>query len=167
MSTPPIPPGGLRLSEGPMEDSAPDDPNVAVLRRFFDALERGDDAGLRELLDPEVVQTVSGRSVLAGAYAGPAAVSGLAARMRGLLDRPPEMTPLIWLAAGPHAHVVARIELARGPRTLSTQQAMVFALAGGRITTIRDYQDDQYAFDEFWDAVTQIAGRDRQDEGGR
>lgn len=150
---PAIPPGGLRLSEGPMDPGAPDDPGVATVKAYFAALDAGDMDGVRAVLDPDAVQTVAGRGPFAGRHEGADAILALAAGLGGALDAPPSMTPLIWLAAGPNAHVVGHVEMVAGGRSLSAEQAMVFRIADGRIATIRDYQDDQYAFDEFWNAV--------------
>lgn len=150
---PAIPLGGLRLTEGPMAPEAPDDPGVATIKAYFAALDAGDIDGVRAVLDPDAVQTVGGRGPFAGRHEGAEAILALAAGLGGALDALPSMTPLIWLAAGPNAHVVAHVEMVAGGRRLSAEQAMVFRIADGRIVSIRDYQDDQYAFDEFWNAV--------------
>lgn len=149
-SPPAFPPGGMRIAEVPVPDGAPDDPNVAVVRRFVAALDDGDRPAARRLLADDVVWVLTGRSPVAGRHSGPDAVLDVDATMRALSGDTLRHHVLIWLASGPHAHAVTRQTATRGGREVSFDRAFVFTLAEGLITEVHAYTDDLYAFDEFW-----------------
>ena len=52
-------------------------PNEELVRKGYDAFNRGDVDTLRELFDPEIVWHFPGRSPLAGDHRGPDAVVGV------------------------------------------------------------------------------------------
>lgn len=153
-TTPPgpeFPAAGMRLSEAPMAADAPDDPTVAVIRRFLTAVDNDDRATARDLLAPEVRWVVPGRSAVAGTHVGPDAVLDVDATMRRLSGGTLRHHVLIWLAAAPHAHAVARQTATRDGHDTAFDRAFVFTLDGaGLITDVHAYTDDLYAFDEFW-----------------
>ena len=145
-----LPPGGLRLSEAPMSSDAPDDPGVAVIRRFLAALDTGDRPAARELLAADVRWTVPGRSPVAGTHVGPEDVLGVDATLRDLSGGTLRHHVLIWLAAPPHAHAVTRQTATRDGVDAAFDRAFVFTIGNGLITGIHAYTDDLYAFDDFW-----------------
>lgn len=148
---PPVfPPEGMRLAEAPVPPEAPDSPNVTVIRRFLTALDDSDQQAARALLADEVSCVVAGRSPIAGTHTGPDEVLTVDATLRRLSDGTLRHHVLIWLAAGPHAHAVARQSATRRGVQASFDRAFVFTLADERITDVHVYTDDLYAFDAFW-----------------
>ncbi len=147
---PAFPPGGMRLAEEPVPADAPDAPNIAVIRGFLTALDGDDLAEARALLAEDVSWTVPGRSAVAGTHTGPDGVLGVDATLRRLSGGTLRHHVLIWLAAGEHAHAVARQTATRHGVEASFDRAFVFTVADGRITDVHAYTDDLYAFDEYW-----------------
>ena len=63
-------------------------PNEDLIRRGYEAFNKGDAATLRELFDPEIVWHFPGRSVLAGDHRGTDAVLGFFGRTQELTAAP-------------------------------------------------------------------------------
>jgi len=147
---PSFPAAGLRVSEQPMRVDSPDAPNVAVIREFLSALDSGDTPAARALLANDVHWDVVGRGPVAGPHDGPEEVLAVDATLRRLSGGTLRHHVLIWLAAGEHAHAVARQSATRNGTEASFDRAFVFTVSAARITEIHAYTDDLYAFDAFW-----------------
>lgn len=142
-------PMGLRLSEAEMPPDAPDDPHVALVRRYLTALDGGDPAQARSLLTQDITWTIAGRSRVAGTHRGPDAVVAVDTTMRQLSSGTLRHEVMVWLAAGEHAHAVAAVSAERDGVAGRFNRAFVFTV-GDLITGIHVYDEDLYAFDAFW-----------------
>jgi len=110
----------------------------------------GDLDSARALLANDVHWDVVGRGPVAGPHDGPEEVLAVDATLRRLSGGTLRHHVLIWLAAGEHAHAVARQSATRNGTEASFDRAFVFTVSAARITEIHAYTDDLYAFDAFW-----------------
>lgn len=147
--SPSTPPTGMRLSESEMSPDAPDDPHVALIRRYLTALDDADPAQARSLLSPHITWTIAGRSRVAGTHSGPDAVVAVDTTLRELSGGTLRHDVMVWLAAGEHAHAVAAVSAERDGLHATFHRAFVFTVAD-RIDGVHVYDEDLYAFDAFW-----------------
>lgn len=125
--------------------------NAAIVRRGYEALNRGDLATLTELFGEDVSWHTPGRSPLAGDVAGREAVFarlGRAAAETGGTFRADLTRVLVdedGRVIGIH-HDVAE----RGGKHLDVYCCTVLELENGRIVDGREHVYDLQAWDEFW-----------------
>ena len=125
-------------------------PNVALMRKGYDAFSRGDMAALGELFADDVVWHVLGRSVLAGTYKGKDEVFGFFARLAQLSEGTVSVDLHDIVANDEHAIGLANTSATRGGKTLVQQSVHVFHVKDGKVTEFWGYEDDQDAEAEFW-----------------
>jgi ketosteroid isomerase-like protein len=123
---------------------------AAVVRAAYGAVERGDTAGLFDLIAPEAVWFVPGTSPLSGAHRGHdrirAFLVGLRERSQGSLR-----VQLQDLAVGERVAVaVQRVTAERSGRSLDVSMCVVYRAAEGLLTEARYFVDDQGQYDAFW-----------------
>jgi uncharacterized protein len=100
-------------------------PNEDLIRRGYEAFNKGDTQTLREMFDPEIVWHFPGRSVLAG-----------------------ELHEVV----ADDQHTVG-LHLATGERegrTLEDREVLVFHIRDNKVVEVWQYIEDQYAYDEFF-----------------
>jgi ketosteroid isomerase-like protein len=121
--------------------------NKEIVRRFFDAMRRGDPA-LPDLLTEDVSWWVPPGANLGGLYEGKAGVLGLMARGVDLYDRSTPMRVEIeaLVAEGDQVCVQLVIEArtARG-EDYRNHYHFAFRLRDGRIAGVKEYVDTLYA----------------------
>jgi uncharacterized protein len=125
--------------------------NAAIVRRGYDAFNRGDLATLTGLFGDDVSWHTPGRSPLAGDVVGRKAVFARLGRylaetggtFRADLKR--VLTDEDGRVIGIHHNVAER-----GGRHLDVYCIVVFELEDGRIVDGREHFDDLSAWDEFW-----------------
>jgi uncharacterized protein len=125
--------------------------DAAIVRRGYEALNRGDLAALGELFGADVAWHTPGRSPLAGNVTGRAAVSARLGRytaetggtFRADLKR--LLTDEDGRVIGIHHNLAER----HGKR-LDLFCCIVFELEHGRIVDAREHIHDLVAWDEFW-----------------
>ena len=121
-----------------------------VVRHWYDARARGDLDEAAELLAPDVVWHIAGRSPLAGEHRGRESVNEV---LRTLRERTggTHHAELVDVVAGTSAVVVlVRVTARRGDRLLDSRQALEVRVENGVIVELRSYIDDLYAVDAFW-----------------
>ena len=123
---------------------------ASVVRAAYEAVERGDLAGLFELIAPDAAWHVPGDHPLAGTHRGHDAIrgflTGLRARSEGSLR-----VHLEELAIGEHRVVaLQRVTAARPGRGLDVSMCVVYRSARGLLTEARYFVDDQRQYDGFW-----------------
>jgi uncharacterized protein len=125
--------------------------NVAIMRRAYEAFNRGELETLTEMFDEGAVWHLPGRSSMAKDYQGREAILayfGQLGQETGGTFRA-ELDDL--LADGDDRVVgIHRSTAERDGKQLSVGDCIVFQLKDGRITDGREHFHDLYAWDEFW-----------------
>jgi ketosteroid isomerase-like protein len=130
-----------------MSDSTID--NIANTRRGFEAFGSGDLDALRELLDPDIVWHVPGRSSLSGDYRGIDATLGY---FLALFERSGGTFKAELLECGEIApDLVACLVRLSGDMSaacIDLRAMMLFQERDGRSVEVWNFSSDQYAIDE-------------------
>jgi ketosteroid isomerase-like protein len=120
---------------------------------MYEAVEAADHGSLRELLDPNVVWHIAGRSPLAGDHHGLEAVLALLARIYDLTDGSYRLELGDIVADDTYAVVLMRTTATLAATPFADEAAHVTRIAGERITDVRAYSSEQEHFDELVDDV--------------
>ena len=130
-----------------------DHPNAVLVRRCYDAFAVGDLDRLRDVLADDIVWHEPGRSPIGGDHKGPAGVAEFLQQL-SVLSRGPLSVELIdVMVNAERAVAIHRVTARAGEVALDEIDALDFEIHNGRITEISVYQQDTYAFDEFWAAA--------------
>jgi uncharacterized protein len=125
--------------------------NVAIMRRAYEAFNKGELETLTEIFDEGAVWHLPGRSSMAKDYQGREAILayfGQLGQETGGTFRA-ELDDL--LADGDDRVVgIHRSTAERDGKQLSVGDCIVFQLQDGRITDGREHFHDLYAWDAFW-----------------
>ncbi len=127
------------------------DENVAIMRRAYDAFNRGDLDTLTEIFDESAVWHLPGRSSMAKDYQGSEAILayfGQLGQETGGTFRA-ELEDLL-ADGGDRVVGIQRSTAERGGKRLDVGNCIVFELKDGRVTDGREHFHDLYAWDEFW-----------------
>ena len=127
-------------------------PNTDVLRRAYEAFNKGDLDTLRSLFSPDVIAHVPGRSPLAGDYKGVDEVFGLFGRLNELSGGTFASEVHAVLADDEHGTVLTKVTGERAGRRLSTNDIEIFHFQNGKISEFWSLSEDMYGQDEFWSA---------------
>jgi len=126
-----------------------ENPNLAVMRRLYEALTSRDVDALREML-VECVYHVPGESAISGVYKGGDEVLGLFLRTTELTGGTIAFEVHDLIAGEDHIMALDRATARRGDRTLDTRRILVGHIRNGLVQDIWVLVEDQYVFDEFW-----------------
>ena len=132
------------------EDTRSQHANILYYWRMIDAFNRNDLALVTELLDPAILYTIPGRSVLAGETRGVAAHVAMLRLARERSGGTLKLEPRSVAAADEHLFVYGRISAVRAGKQLDSDHYVVFRFANNRVVEGRTIPADLYAFDEFW-----------------
>lgn len=124
--------------------------NLKLMRRTLDAFLAGDMETLSEVLAPDVVWRVPGRSLLAGDYSGQPAVFGFFGRLMELTGGTFRVQSLRMLADEAGGVFVDRITAERKGRTLDVRLCLAVTIRGGRIVEGIDHFHQEHLWDAFW-----------------
>ncbi len=127
-----------------------EDAYALVVRRAYQDFESGDLDLLRVVMAEKVVWHEPGRSGLAGDYKGPQAVLGFLRRLKAHSGGSFKIEVLDVLSGSERAVVLQRETATRNDVTLDVLAVVEFEIHHGQITEVTVYQNDTYAFDEFW-----------------
>jgi len=127
------------------------DENLAIVRRGYEAFNKGDLDTLTDLFDEGAAWHLPGRSSLAGDHEGRDAAFAYFARL-GQESGGTFQAEVQALIADSDDRVVGiqRSTAERDGKRLDVGDCIVFRLKDGRIIDGRDHIDDLYAWDEFW-----------------
>jgi ketosteroid isomerase-like protein len=131
--------------------NSPVHPNVLRYRRMIDSFNRNDLDGVTEVVDPDVVYTIPGRSVLAGRTRGLAAHVGMLRRAKERSGGTLRLEPSAVVGSDEYVFVCGQISATRNGKTLRGDHCVVFRFDAGRIVEGWTFPGDLYAFDAFWD----------------
>ena len=125
--------------------------NAAIMRRGYEAFNKGDMNTLTEIFDEGASWQTPGRSKLANDYKGREAVFAYFGRL-GLETGGTFRANLEHLLADDGGRVVGiqRNSAERDGKHLDVAVCIVFELKNGRVTGGREHFHDLYAYDEFW-----------------
>jgi uncharacterized protein len=132
-------------------------PNALLVRRCYDAFTSGELEQLRELVNEDTVWHEPGRSPIGGDYKGPEGLTEFVLRLRALCNDSLSVELIDVMVNAERAVAVQRITAEAAGRTLDEIDALDFEIHNGRITEVSVYQQDTYAFDEFWTAAALAA----------
>ena len=127
------------------------DENLAIVRRGYEAFNKGDLETLTEIFDEDAAWHLPGRSSLAGDHEGRDAAFAYFARL-GQESGGTFQAEVQALIADDADRVVGiqRSTAERDGKRLDVGDCIVFRLKDGRVIDGRDHIDDLYAWDEFW-----------------
>ena len=127
------------------------DENAAIMRRAYEAFNKGDLETITEIFDESAVWHLPGRSSFAKDYQGREAILAYFAQL-GQETGGTFQAELQQLLADDDSRVVG-IQRSTGERDgkrLDVGNCIVFELKDGRVTDGREHFHDLYAWDEFW-----------------
>jgi ketosteroid isomerase-like protein len=125
--------------------------NLVTIRETIGAFNRGDLARMEQLVHPDIVYRVSGKSPVAGEYRGLGAFVGLLDKVRQLSGGSLHLEVQDALADDRTVMLMARITARRKGKTLDQEQAYWYRFGpDGRLLAGHTIPIDLYAFDAFW-----------------
>ncbi len=124
--------------------------NADVVRRAYEAVDRGGGSELAALIAEGAVWRVPGRSRLAGEYRGRGAVLEFLSRLRDRSEGTLRVTLTDLAASERHCVALQRVTAARGGRGLDADMCVVYSIGDGLLANATYYVFDQHAYDEFW-----------------
>jgi ketosteroid isomerase-like protein len=127
------------------------DENVAIMRRAYEAFNKGDIETLNEIFDDSIVWHLPGRSSFADDYQGRDATLAYFGQL-GQETGGTFRAELKHLLGDDDGRVVGiqRSTGDRGGKHLDVGNCIVFELKDGRVVDGREHFNDLYAWDEFW-----------------
>lgn len=126
-------------------------PNAELVRRFFDAQQRGDAPVLMDLLANDVVWHVPGKNLLSRDYRGKSEVAGFWAHVRELSGGSVRAEMLDILGGESYGIAMVRVFAEREERRLDGSfQAWTYRIEDGKIAEFWFLVEDRYAVDAFW-----------------
>lgn len=124
--------------------------NVELLRKGYDAFDRGDMDTIRGVFANDAVAHIPGRSPLAGDYKGIDEIIGVLGKLFELSGGTYKSETHAILADDEHGAVLGSQTAQRDGKRLNSKTVEVYHFGGGKITEFWSLTDDMYAEDEFW-----------------
>jgi uncharacterized protein len=124
--------------------------NEKLVRRGYDAFNRGDLATLEELIREDATFYQPGSNVVSGLHEGRDAVFGYFGRMAEASGGTFRAEIVRLFASDRSVVAIHRASGSREGGALDTETALVFRIDGGRVTSMEAVQADQAAFDAFF-----------------
>ena len=126
-------------------------PDIALVRRGYEAFSSGDGATLAGIIAPDATQYQPGSSPLAGEHTGREAIMEFYGRLASETDGTFRVE-LRHLFADGRGRVVAthRATGERNGRRLDAEASLVFTVVDGTARDIHGFQEDIDTWDAFW-----------------
>jgi ketosteroid isomerase-like protein len=124
-----------------------------LVEHFYAAFLAADLEALAQVVAPEAAWVVRLETALSGAHVGPVGMAALRRRIDELTAgtwRPLREDSFDIATSQWHAVVMDRFLAERGERRLDSHEAIIVAVAEGRITRLFHYLHDPAAFEAFW-----------------
>ncbi len=128
----------------------PEHPNVALLRRGYEAFAKGDMATLTELFSEDTVWHEPGNNPLSGEQRGREAVFAMFGRTAQLSGGTYRAELHDVLANDEHAVALSRMTGTRQGKETNSVAVQVYHMRNEKITEAWNFFQDQRAYDEFW-----------------
>ena len=130
-----------------------DHPHVVLITRCYDAFAAGDLESLADVFADDVVWHEPGRSPVAGDHKGRTGIIEFLQRLRELSGATISVELIDVMVNAERAVAAQRLTAHTDDRELDVIDALDFEIHNSRITEVSVYQQDAYAFDEFWSAA--------------
>ena len=127
-----------------------DHPNAELLRKGYEAFDKGDMAVLTNLFAEDVVWHVAGTSPISGEHRGREAVFAAFAKTVELSGGSFKIELHDVLANDEHTVALTRATGSRQGRQLSSLDTDVYHMSNGKVTEFWSFAEDQRLTDEFW-----------------
>ncbi len=127
-----------------------DHPNAELLRKGYEAFDKGDMATLTELFSEDVVWHAPGSNPVSGVHRGRDAVFAALAKVTQLSGGSFKTELHDALANDEHAVALTRTTGSRQGRQLNSLEAVVYHVSNGKATEFWSFPEDQRRSDEFW-----------------
>ncbi len=127
-----------------------DHPNAALLRKGYEAFDKGDMAVLTELFGEDVVWHLPGNNPLTGVHRGRDAVFGIFAKSVELSGGSFKIELHDVLANDEHVVALTRATGSRQGRQLRSLDTDVYHMSNGKVMEFWSFAEDQRLTDEFW-----------------
>lgn len=130
-----------------------DHPNVAIIKRYYEAYGKGDVATVREIFAPDIVWRIPGHHPLSGAKRGADEVLAFFEQLAKA-----NFKAEVLFLGGNDQYVVDchRGYGAVGNNKLDILWCLVFRMQNGRIAEVTNFAGDQHAADAFFWSVYQL-----------
>jgi hypothetical protein len=132
------------------DDSMAQHPNAMVLRRGYEAFDKGDVATLTEVFSGDVVWHQSGSSPISGEYRGRDAVLAFLGRLAALTGGTYRVELHDVLANDEHGVALSRETGSRQGKQLDALTVQVYHIRDGKVTEAWSSFQDPRRYDEFW-----------------
>ena len=127
-----------------------DHPNAELLRKGYEAFDKGDMATITDLFAENVVWHVPGDSPISGEHRGRDAVFAVFAKTGQLSGGTFKIELHDVLANDEHAVALTRAAGSRQGKQLNSLDTDVYHMSNGKVTEFWSFAEDQRATDEFW-----------------
>jgi ketosteroid isomerase-like protein len=146
-----ISPQATTYAKGGTAVAQSEDRHIALVRKGFDAFNRGDMKTLRGLMSTDVVQHVPGSSQISGDYKGIDAVLGLYAKI-GELTQGTFSAHLVDVHSDAHGHAIATYIASgtRGDVGRVSRSSLLFTFIGDKVTDLLQMSPDLAGDDAFF-----------------
>ena len=125
-------------------------PNIALLKKGYEAFGKGDMETLTELFDQDATWHVPGEGPLSGNYSGREAIFGFFGQIAVLSGGTFKAEPHDFLANDEHAVVLLNSTANREGKELNMNETNVYHIKDGKAFEAWTFSEDQRAIDEFW-----------------
>jgi ketosteroid isomerase-like protein len=125
-------------------------PNVALLRKGYEAFAKGDMATLTELFSEDAVWHVPGNGPMSGVHRGRDAVFAAFAKAAQLSGGTLKIELHDALANDEHAVALTRETASRQGKQFDSLEVAVYHVRNGKVTEYWTFSEDQPRADEFW-----------------
>lgn len=125
-------------------------PNVALLKKGYEAFAKGDMATLTELFSENVVWHMAGSNPISGEHRGRDAVFAFFAKVTQLTGGTFKSELHDVLANDEHGVALTRATASRQGRQLNSLDTAVYHTGDGKVTEAWSFAQDQRVTDEFW-----------------
>ena len=125
-------------------------PNVALLRKGYDAFAKGDMPTLTDVFAEDVVWHLPGRNPVSGVHRGREAVFAGFAKFFELSGGTLKLDDHTILGDDDHAVALNRATASRAGKKLDLLGVDVYHIRNGKVTEFWSFSEDQRIDDEFW-----------------
>ena len=125
-------------------------PNVALLRKGYEAFARGDIAAITDLFAEDMVWHVPGNNLISGEHKGRDAVFAVFAKTVELTGGTFKIDLHDIVANDEHTVSLSRASASRQGKQLDLRGADIYHIRNGKVTEWWSFVEDQRLDDEFW-----------------
>ncbi len=134
-------------------------PNVALVRRGYEAFANGDAETLTELIAEDAVWHVGGRNLFTDTYRGREAIFTYFRKLRDFTNETIAVEVHDVLANDEHAVALVHMTAQRARNELDALATTSYHLRGGQVAEAWTFHENQYEADEFFSYRKHSQGR--------